>query len=812
MLRKATILTILFVLSIHLSSCQGTTTKEIPVAASQPSITPMPSPQPGKDGNLSVLNITSGTPIPSIQPDNIQNGNMERKTPLLSESMDSLEPKILKVTGMEDESNNDRFFIYPEDEFGNAFQFSGMPDDYPLPFVAFTADTFYLLAANKSCTDVMLVYRLDNFSVNPAKTFITHDEDILYISSQAPWREATVTTTYQWDGGKLVETGVEDSDSTQDYYDRMKQHVTEENLDALRKEYTRENLPPYFASYQDYFELPARVLRLANKKALEMYGDKATAVEIMEYGLDCYESVWRWTTDGNWKEGLKAITREQLQEDRSLCLPEAEFVQILKNYVDLLYDAGQNTDLEALLLKITELNHSMNEAYIENLEEHGVFFNIADFGLDSISSSYFYWSPQGGSIFFLGSKRSDEGDFTSGVYVLNPSSGELETIIEGLSGLLHLPNPSWSEDQSMIVFSLYHQNEKDHPIYLYQTETKTVQKLPVSGYSPVLSCDSKKIAYSKADGSIGTYTLSDGEAAYLPEKIKGFNPLWLSDNQRILLFKSTGENPHGLDGGELHGICMVDTHSPASIEDLGYKKVYRSMEWIVQDQLVAVYSGWDDGYCFELLNVNTGELRELGLGDDYSYQTGEKTYIIQSSDDSFKVLDSGLNVTGASFPAQEGAINHFLSLDINGKVVYLSEDPNSGYSAVMLSDRYNKTNKQMTEYTQYGFPVVSDDGRMVALFSKDEKSFVTFESYDLANRPLFSPNTMITHENGLEIIKNAFKPSGADIEIQYNGISKKASQFYYQYTVKQKTGSGKHTDYFVDIQTGAALKADFLRE
>lgn len=379
--------------------------------------------------------------------------------------------------------------------------------------------------------------------------------------------------------------------------------LAEENIDALRTEYTEDNFPPYCASYQDYYELPAMVLRLANKKALEKRDYKVEAIEIMEYGLNCYESLCHWAPDRNWKEGLKNVTWDHLQGEPGMRVSEAEFIQVLKNYVELLYAAGQNTDLEALLLKITELNQSMNETYREKLEEQ----------LDNISISSIYWSAQGGNILFLGSKRGGEDEFTSGVYLLNPSSGILETIVDGLSGPLHLPKPSWSEDQSMIVFSLYHQTEKNHPIYLYQTETKTVQKLPVSGYSPALNCNMEKIAYSKADGSIGIYTLSDGEATCLPENIKGFNPIWFSDNQRILLFKSTGENPHGLDGSELHIICSVDVNLPAMIEGPGHKGVYRSMEWVVQDQLVAVYSGWDDGYYFGLFDLNTGELSEFGL-------------------------------------------------------------------------------------------------------------------------------------------------------------------------------------------------------
>lgn len=63
----------------------------------------------------------------------------------------------------------------------------------------------------------------------------------------------------------------------------------------------------------------------------------------------------------------------------------------------------------------------------------------------------------------------------------------------------------------------------------------------------------------------------------------------------------------------MHIICSVDVNLPAMIEGPGHKGVYRSMEWVVQDQLVAVYSGWDDGYYFGLFDLNTGELSEFGL-------------------------------------------------------------------------------------------------------------------------------------------------------------------------------------------------------
>ena len=83
MLKKSTILFILFAFSIHLTGCQGTIIKETPVVASQPPI----------------------TPIPSLKPDNPQIENMETETeaetetaPQPAKAIRLLEPKILKVT------------------------------------------------------------------------------------------------------------------------------------------------------------------------------------------------------------------------------------------------------------------------------------------------------------------------------------------------------------------------------------------------------------------------------------------------------------------------------------------------------------------------------------------------------------------------------------------------------------------------------------------------------------------------------------------------------------------------------------------
>lgn len=760
----------------------------------------------------------TGTFSPTAIAESIS-GSTTQTNVLSAESLEALKPKLFELAGMTGELDVDGYLAFKiclEDDYGHSFHFSGLPDDYPIPFIAITANTMYLFAADEACSDVILVQKLNGLSVNPIKTYITQDTDIICIISQAPWQEATVSIAYKWDGRNFIQTAVENSDETKDYYGRMKQYVAEENIEALRKEYTSDSTPPYCVSYQDYFELPAMVLRLADKMVLAAYRDKAAAIETMEYGLQCYENVWSWSTDGNWKEGLKSITMEQIQGsndfNRDLRLSADEFVRVMKDYIDLLYDVGQDTDLEALLLRITELNQSMNQAYAERLDRHGDLFNIADFGLENVSAGNFYWSAEGEAVIFIGNKRNQAGEWTSGVYILNPFSRKMETIMEGMTGSPFMPEPGWSEDGNTVVFSLYNLSEKEQPIYLYHVDSKTVKKLPALGWYPALSPDMKKVAFSKADGSIVIYTVSDGSVTNLPKNIKGFNPIWLSDNRRILLFKSTGKNPNGLEGGELHDICVVDTRTPNSVEPLGYEKVYRSMEWIIQDHLTAIYSGWDDGYYFELLNLDTGKLVELGEGGQYSYQRGEKSYIIKNGDGSFEVLDTDLKVTRDLFPAKGNANNRFLKFDSNDMVVYLSEDPTTGKAAVMLSDREKKTNKQMTEYDDYVIPIVTRDGERVILFNGNEKSFILIHTYDIAHRIQFTPDVMVTHEEGIKLIMNSLAtPVGNDIEINYTGMEKPSFQFFYQYTVGRKTDSGGDAalNLLVNVQTGEIIDADF---
>lgn len=72
------------------------------------------------------------------------------------------------------------------------------------------------------------------------KTIITSGVDHLCISSQAPWREATVSTTYQWDGEELVALGEERFDETQDYYNRMRQYVEKKDFNTAESPILRD--------------------------------------------------------------------------------------------------------------------------------------------------------------------------------------------------------------------------------------------------------------------------------------------------------------------------------------------------------------------------------------------------------------------------------------------------------------------------------------------------------------------------------------------------------------------------------------------
>ncbi|NJD01222.1 MAG: hypothetical protein FIA99_01175 [Ruminiclostridium sp.] len=369
------------------------------------------------------------------------------------------------------------------------------------------------------------------------------------------------------------------------------------------------------------------------------------------------------------------------------------------------------------------------------LEQIGVSFSVRDFGADVVSSSYLYWSPKADYIIFIGHDKDESNKYTAGVYILNLLNNEARKIIEGeYDKNYYLNEPQWSADESIVTISFYDIMEKEFPVYLYHLESGELERLLVNGMTPSISPDKNMIVYSGEKG-LGIYNISEKTANILPGNIKGFSPIWFSDSRRILFFKALDKNPSGLEGGELNDIGIVDIMDPGYIELLGYEKVYRGCKWIMNDKLVWIRSGWDDGHYAEYLNYDTRTLIELGEDISNYYQSSLGVSFFRFYDSgNCEMLDQNLDSEGLFNLEREenGWYNVFLSLVPDGNLLYLRVNLTELKGMVMLSHMNENSYLQLSEYENYIYPKVTEDGTKIAFLGDNEDSIIIVNSSELA--------------------------------------------------------------------------------
>jgi hypothetical protein len=245
----------------------------------------------------------------------------------------------------------------------------------------------------------------------------------------------------------------------------------------------------------------------------------------------------------------------------------------------------------------------------------GTAISTADFGISLIHRSYFYWSPSGQYILFMGIVKNPQDEETSNVYLFRLADKSIIKIMDGeKSGNYTMLTPSWSLDESLLTFSFLQFDVKDYPIYLYHIKTKILEALPIPGFEAAFAPDNSRIALSKMDHSIVVYNLTDQSIDNLGGKVKGCGPIWFSDSRRILFCKQTSSQETDLGTAYQRTLCILDTLHIGSSKLLGSESTIYHLSWIVPDEWVNMHGGWDDGYEAAVLDIKKEQITSYGEG------------------------------------------------------------------------------------------------------------------------------------------------------------------------------------------------------
>lgn len=356
--------------------------------------------------------------------------------------------------------------------------------------------------------------------------------------------------------------------------------------------------------------------------------------------------------------------------------------------------------------------------------------SLSEFGITEISSSSFYWSPDGKYIVFMASVKESNGKFTPHVYLFTVKTKQVTKIADGVTGRnYYLQEPDWSEDDTLFTVPFYDMEKQEYPVYLYHMNEKKLEVAAPKGVDVAISPDKTKIIFVNKDGNICLFVLRDKVVTVLSENIKGYHPIWFSDNSRILFFKRTGKNPSGLEGAELENICILDTKKPNTMTYAGKESVFRDCRWLRRDTQVWIRSGWDDGDFSGCLTIDSLEYKEFGETSGISYWIRDKELFYISVDESGKyTLLSETFLPVGIYPVDKigkgGGINHIVGLYSGKKLIYLMTDTTNKKTDVLFSELNGKKTTKLLSYNGIYQALAASDSSGTALIPDNGDHFI----------------------------------------------------------------------------------------
>jgi hypothetical protein len=242
---------------------------------------------------------------------------------------------------------------------------------------------------------------------------------------------------------------------------------------------------------------------------------------------------------------------------------------------------------------------------IPELTEIGLSFSAHDIGISSIDRSECFWSPDANHLVFVGSVKDSLGKYTRNVYMLSVKDGKIIKVADGeYDQNYYLLEPQWASDESMFTVPFYGPSGK-FPIYIYNVNLQKLDTLSVQGTCASISPDNSKIVYVADDGTIHLYDFLSESIVDLPGNPKGDSPIWFSDSARILYMKPTGKTEQ--TDVLFYDFSILDTSKNVQPKSFGFELVLRSIKWVVQDQIVWVNGGSDDGSWYKPFNLSMSQ-------------------------------------------------------------------------------------------------------------------------------------------------------------------------------------------------------------
>ncbi len=224
---------------------------------------------------------------------------------------------------------------------------------------------------------------------------------------------------------------------------------------------------------------------------------------------------------------------------------------------------------------------------------------LAEAGIKASHIGFHGFSPDGKYFFFTtftqGKVPGNKG------YLLHLA----DNTIEELPGI---PERGITDSRVLQLFDL------NGNTILYFPETKVTKTYAVdeSTYAGFLSPDGLHYAVNTAHGIKLININTNGITQFSTRQYDGAYA-WFSDSKRMLGFKETDEELMEAGKARVLGIWNIDTGTFESLPQFAIQqKTIRYIEWLKQDEVARVNTGWDDGSYDYLIDLKKGTMVALG--------------------------------------------------------------------------------------------------------------------------------------------------------------------------------------------------------
>ena len=276
----------------------------------------------------------------------------------------------------------------------------------------------------------------------------------------------------------------------------------------------------------------------------------------------------------------------------------------------------------------------MQEVEREKATEHSKVTDIdlSDLGLTGYSNDM-QISPQESKIAFSGYEFNPATyDNIHKIVLVDIAMGTTKTIIEGD----YLKVINWSPDGSRILY------RTSDALILYHIGRDEKEKISDDAYYGAFSDDGSKLAYTKRNDGLYIYNIYNGARERISKENDAHWPLWYSANENIFYFTDLGI-ALGDGAGYKQGLGRINTVTKEKeilIPEESGK--YRRASWMIQDKVIYVMAGWDDGFYDRIIDLEEGRVIEVGENDSmsqYALAVSPHERLIKAEGDSLFFLD-----------------------------------------------------------------------------------------------------------------------------------------------------------------------------